>query len=225
MCGFADEPGVEPVNRGLVHCVQNLGQVVLKFPLRHDACGMSRPILASNFCRDWSLVLRPTSELFEGQGHGLDILLSGVTHETDQRSGVDSARKECANWDIRHEMMTHAVKECFPDAVLLIVIAGGRAYGLRAAVRIRNGKILLCLASADTINPERRTRRQSPDFLKGRKRLGNAAKQTEADPTSGLWISGNLLASQQRFNLGRKTEGPPIVRIVQRLNAVWIPRK
>ena len=126
MCGFADEPGVEAVNRGLVHRVQNFGQVVLKLPLRHDPCGMSRAILSGDLCRDRGLVLDPTPEFFERKGDRLDILLSGITHQTDQRARVDSAGKKCANRDIGHEMMTHAVEERLPDAELLIFIAGRR---------------------------------------------------------------------------------------------------
>ena len=164
MCGFADEPGVEAVNRGLVHRVENFGQVIVKFRLRHDTRGMSRAILSSDLCRDRGLVLDPTLEFFERQGDGLDILLSGVTHETDQRARVDSAGKECTNRDIGHEMMTHAVKEYLLDAELQIFIAGKRACDLRTAINVRNGKILLYLARADTINPKRRTRRQSSGF-------------------------------------------------------------
>src|SRR5262249_16752675 len=122
-------------------------------------------------------------------------------------------------------MMTHAVEERLPGGGLQILVAYGRACGLRTAVRTGDGKILLCLASADTIYPKRRTCRQSTDFLIRRKGFWNATEQTESNPTSGFLIAGDLATGQQRLDLGCKAKGPSIVSIVERLNAVGIPRQ
>src|SRR5262249_47934119 len=104
----------------------------------------------------------------------------------------DSAREERANWDIGHEMMTHAVEEGLPSTVLLAFIVYGRTCSLRLAVCIGDRKILLCFVSADAIHPKRRARRQSTDFLVSRKWFGNTAEQPESNPASGLRISGDF---------------------------------
>ena len=83
MRGFADEPGVEAVDRRLVHRIENFGQIVAKLLLRHDTRRMSRAILRRDLCRDRGLVLAPTAEFLESQGHRLDILLPGIAHQTD----------------------------------------------------------------------------------------------------------------------------------------------
>ena len=92
---------------------------------------MSRAILRRDLRRDRGLVLAPTAEFLESQSHRLDILLPRIAHQTDEGAGVDSAGKECANRDIGHEMMAHAVEERLPDTELQILIACGRARGFR----------------------------------------------------------------------------------------------
>src|SRR5262249_24540289 len=74
--GFADEPRVEPVDCGLVHGLENFGQIVSKLSLRHKTRGMPRAILRRNLCRDRGLVIFPAAEFLESQGHRLDVLLT-----------------------------------------------------------------------------------------------------------------------------------------------------
>src|SRR5262249_24352333 len=99
---------------------------------------------------------------------------------------------ECANRNIGHEMMTHAVEERLPRTRLLIFAAYGRTRSLGPAVRIGDVKILLCLVSADAPHPKRRTCWQDTDFLVGRKRFGNTAEQTESNPAGGFRIPGDF---------------------------------
>src|SRR5262249_17293865 len=68
-CGLADERGVEPVDCRLVHRIENLGQIVSKLSLRHQARSMPRAILGRDLRRDWGLVVLPAAELLESQGH------------------------------------------------------------------------------------------------------------------------------------------------------------
>src|SRR6516165_8221904 len=98
-------------------------------------------------------------------------------------------------------MMTHAVDKRLAHVKLLMLLVCGRARSLGAAVRLGDGKILLCLVSADAIHPKRRTRRQGTDFLVGGERFGNTAKKAVSNPTGGFWVSRDLSTCQQRFNL------------------------
>src|SRR5262249_7778214 len=111
-------------------------------------------------------------------------------------------------------MMAHAVEERLPSGELQVFVICRRTPGLRSAVRISDGKIILCLVTANTIHPKRRACRQSTNFLVGRKRFRNAAEQAKSDPTGWFLVAGDLPTGQQCFDLGRKPEGPPIIGIV-----------
>ena len=125
--GLADEPCVEPIDRGLVHGIENFRQVVAKLLLGHKTCDMSRAILRRNLLCYRRLILTPTAEFLKGQSHRLDILLPRIAHQTDEGAGVDSAGKECTNWDIGHKMMAHAVEERLAEADLQIFIVSRHA--------------------------------------------------------------------------------------------------
>src|SRR5262249_9606735 len=97
--------------------------------------------------------------------------------------------EECANRDIGHKVVTHAVEKRLPGTELLVFVVSGRTRSLGPAVGIGDGKILLYLVSADAIHPNRRTCWQGGDFLVGGKGFGNAAEKTVSNPTSGFRIS------------------------------------
>src|SRR5262249_55574152 len=107
-------------------------------------------------------------------------------------------------------MMAHAVEQRLPRGELQIFLICGRTPGLRSAVRISDGEIMLCLATANAVHPERRACGQSTNVLVNCKRLRNAAEQAKSNPTSRFLITGDLSACQQCFDLGSKPEGPPI---------------
>ena len=124
---FADEPGVETIDRGLVHRIENFRQIIAEFLLGHDTRGVSRPVLRRDLRRDRRLVLASPAKFFEGQRHRLDVLLSRIAHQTDQSAGVDSAGKECTDRNVGYEMVTHAVEERIASTELLIFVVCGRA--------------------------------------------------------------------------------------------------
>ena len=118
MRGFADEPSVEAIDRGLIHRVMNFGQVVAETPARsrhawYVGCRIAPRSLPRSGPRP-----RSTAKFLECQSHRLDVLLPSIAHQTDQRARIDSAGKKCANRDIGHEMMAHAVEKRLPDANL-----------------------------------------------------------------------------------------------------------
>src|SRR5262249_2415933 len=131
---LADEPGIEAINRGLVHCIEDFGQVVPKLLLRHDTRGVSRAILGRNLLCNYRLILISTAEFFESQCHSLDILLPCITHEADQGTGVNSTREECADRHVGYKMMPDAVEQRFANGEPQILIVCGRARNLRAAI-------------------------------------------------------------------------------------------
>src|SRR5262245_5795440 len=74
--GFADEPGVEPVDCRLVHRIENFGQIVSKLSLRYQTRSMPRAILPRDFRGDWGFIILRAAKFFESQGHRLDISLT-----------------------------------------------------------------------------------------------------------------------------------------------------
>src|SRR5262245_20589398 len=80
---FADEPGVEAIDRRLIHCFENFWQIFAKLLLRHDPRRVSRPVARRYLRSDRGLILTPPAKLFEGHCHCLDLVLSRIAHQTD----------------------------------------------------------------------------------------------------------------------------------------------
>src|SRR5262245_60921870 len=100
MSSLAHEPGVDTIDTRLVHCVQNTRHILPKFCLRHEAGRMTSPKLSGYLFCERCFITRLPCELREGQRHGLNIRLASIPHEAHERTGVDTGRKECSDWNI-----------------------------------------------------------------------------------------------------------------------------
>src|SRR6185436_21189202 len=76
--------------------------------------------------------------------------------------------------------------------------------------------------NAAAINPDDAPSRHRADFLIAGKRLGDAAKEVEAGDSSRLRHPRDAAASNKRLDLRSHSDGPPIVGVVKRLDAVRI---
>src|SRR5580658_5516624 len=62
---FRNEPSVHTVDRGLVHGLQNGGEILDELPLTQGPYDVVRPVMLAHACSQWRLVLRCAMELFE----------------------------------------------------------------------------------------------------------------------------------------------------------------
>ena len=56
------------------------------------------------------LVVRRAAKLFECQGDGAHLVLTGISHQAQQRAQVDASREKSANFDIGDHMGADAVE-------------------------------------------------------------------------------------------------------------------
>src|SRR5262249_25221753 len=119
-------------------------------------------------------------------------------------------------------MVTNAVEKRVSHAGLNIFMACCCRLLFTATIHVCKRKILLRLSRPYPIHPDEGAGRYSPDFLKGRKRLGHAAEQAKSNPASWLRMARDLAPSQQRLDLRRKPQRPPVIGIVERLDTVGI---
>src|SRR5262249_20578544 len=78
--GFADEPGVDAIDRGLIHRLENSWQILPEFLLGDDADCVFAVVMGGALRREGSLVFRLVPIFLVRERDGIDPLLAGTTH-------------------------------------------------------------------------------------------------------------------------------------------------
>ena len=121
-------------------------------------------------------------------------------------------------------MAAHAIEERVVEFFVDLVALELRTLRqFDSAINLRNRVIALRLARADPVDEHRGAGRKGADRAIKRVRLGQAAEQVEPDLSRRLAIAGQSASRHQSLDLASKPEGPAIIRIIERLDAVRDP--
>jgi hypothetical protein len=108
---LADEPGIDPVDRRLVHRVENSWQIGVEFRFRHGSGGVPAAVLCRQFARDRRLIRTRVAKLVIAQRDRVNVPLTEIAHQAEQGPRIDPGRQERTNRDISDEMMADAVEQ------------------------------------------------------------------------------------------------------------------
>src|SRR5262249_46921165 len=124
------------------------------------------------------------------------------------------------------EMVTHTIQKGFPDESFDFFLRCGREWSfLRLTVDCCNRMILGRRAQSALLDAYERSGRKRAHFAVCGEGLWHAAEQVEPNPSGGLGIPRDAAARHEGLDLGSKAQCRPIVRIVQRLDPIWITRQ
>ena len=225
MARLADEPGVDAIDRRLVHRCEDLRKILCEFALRDDAIDVPGAEAARNLVGKRRLVLGAASELLERERHGLDVLLARIPHQSDKGTGVDACREERADGDISHQMVAHAIEQRVTDSLQHVRASCSSSIGLRRVVDLGDREVPHGRMGADGIHTNYRPGRQRADQSICRIRLGNAAEEIEPDVACRIGIAGTGSSGQKCLNLRGEPQCPPIVCVIERLDPIGISGK
>src|SRR5262249_21651852 len=132
----------------------------------------------------------------------------------------------CSDLDNSHQVVTHTIKKSFPDESFDFLLLYSRGWSfLRPTVDCCNRMILGRRVQSALVDVYERSGRKCAHFGICGEGLRHAAKQVEPDPSGGIGLSRNAAARHERLDLRSKAQCRPIIRIVQRLDPIWITRQ
>src|SRR5262249_1408925 len=88
--GFADEPGVDAIDRRLIHRLANSRQILPEFLLGDDADRVFAVVMGGAFRRERSLIFRLVPIFLIRERDGIDPLLAGIRNQTEEGAGINS---------------------------------------------------------------------------------------------------------------------------------------
>ena len=181
---FGGKPGVDAVDGWLIHGIENEGNVCLKLFAGDAPHVMGKSIMCGQCGGGGDFVLLPGRELVEAYGDALDL----STHFGDQAcdgSGIDAAREEYADRDIRYQVGAYRVGDRFSDGLLQFCggLRRGRLPPVVADIVPDDGRCGLARANAEPASA-----RQGEDVAVDGPGLGHAAPRMVESGDPGAFM-------------------------------------
>ena len=208
-----NEVGVEPVHGGLVDRGGKVRDAVPDVPSAHENPGVHRPQVV----RDPRGVIRLVQMgpvRLEAHGEGPYPVPSGTGHESHQERGVHPAAQKRTDGHVAHQLEANALLEGRPDRVHELRIR--HRSQLRPSSRAQGPISVHPLAPPIDDHPV--ARRQHPHILHRGPGLGDGSVRQQQAQGFRVERPGHEAAGQYRLHLGGEEQGPPRMRVQQRLD-------
>jgi hypothetical protein len=226
LCCAAHEPGVDAVDGRLVHRGEEAIELVFLFARREHDAGVVDVQMAGDQARGRTFVVRRALQVVERQGERAQAGGRGFAGEADQGGRIQPCGQERTDRNVGEQVGAHALEQAFAHEGGLPAGRDGRR-GLHRALQ-GGGQAPVAYRRAGAgrcVHQQGRACRQQADAAVERERFRNRAPQQESDRPRGFGARVDAFAGQQGGDLGGEAQGPAVVRVIQRLDAVGVARE